>query len=81
MDTLNKIINLMQKDAYMASIDLKDAYYSVKVDEKLRGGGGNFHKLGYGMCHFLRVLFGWKINFWVSFIACNKFLGQDFSLE
>ena len=21
------------------------------------GGGGNFHRLGYGMCHFLRVLF------------------------
>ena len=36
MDTLNTIINLMQKDAYMASVDLKDAYYSVKVDEKFR---------------------------------------------
>ena len=36
MDTLNTIINLMQKDAYMASVDLKDAYYLVKVDEKFR---------------------------------------------
>ena len=44
-------------------------------------GGGDSHRLGYGMCHFLRVFFGWKINFWVYFIACNKFLGQDFSLE
>ena len=25
---------------------------------QLSGGGGNFHRLGYGMCHFLRVLFG-----------------------
>ena len=45
------------------------------------GGGDNSHRLGNGMCHFLRVLFGWQINFWVYFIACNKFLGQDFSLE
>ena len=48
---------------------------------RARGGGGNFHRLGYRMCHFLRVLFRWKINFWVYFIACNKFLGHDFSLE
>ena len=43
--------------------------------------GGNSHKLGYEMCHFLGYFLGWKINFWVYFIACNKFLGQDFSLE
>ena len=43
--------------------------------------GGNSHRLGYEMCHFLGYFFGWKINFWVYFIACNKFLGQDFSLE
>ena len=30
---------------------------------------------------FEGTFFGWKINFWVYFIACNKFLGQDFSLE
>ena len=29
----------------------------------LWGSGGNSHKLRYGMCHFFRVLFGWKINF------------------
>ena len=34
------------------------------------GGGGNFHRLGYGMCHFLRVLF------WLK----NKFLGLFYSL-
>ena len=34
------------------------------------GGGGNFHRLGYGMCHFLRVLFQLK----------NKFLGLFYSL-
>ena len=36
MDTLNTIISLMQKGAYMASVDLKDAYYSVRVDKKFR---------------------------------------------
>ena len=35
------------------------------------GGGGNSHRLGYGMCHFSRVLFQLE----------NRFLGQDFSLE
>ena len=29
MDTLNTIIKLIEKDCYMASIDLKDAYYCV----------------------------------------------------
>ena len=32
--------------------------------------GGNSHRLGYGMCHFLRVLFQLK----------NKFLGLFYSL-
>ena len=45
------------------------------------GGGVNSHILGYGMCRFFRVLFDRKINLWVYFMACNKFLGQDFSLE
>jgi hypothetical protein len=31
MDTLKSAINLMRKDCYFASIDLKDAYYSVAV--------------------------------------------------
>ena len=34
------------------------------------GGGGNFHRLGYRMCHFLRVLS------WLK----NKFLGLFYSL-
>ena len=46
-----------------------------------RGGGGNSHILGYGMSHFLRLLFGRKINFGVYFVACNKLLGQVFSHE
>ena len=49
--------------------------------------GDNSHRLGYRMCHFLRVLF-WlknkffglfyslKLNFWVKILALNKFLGQ-----
>ena len=53
---------------------------------KCLGGGGNSHRLGYGMCHFLRVLFQMEnnfgsmlylvINFWVKILAFNKFLGQ-----
>ena len=31
MDTLNTIIKLVEKDCFMASIDLKDAYYSVPM--------------------------------------------------
>ena len=31
MDTLNTIIKLVEKDCFMASIDLKDAYYSVPI--------------------------------------------------
>ena len=34
-----------------------------------------------GCAIFLGYFISWKINFWVYFIACNKFLGQDFSLE
>ena len=47
-----------------------------------RGGGGeNSYILGYGMCHFLGYFFSWNINFGVYFRACNKFLGEVFSLE
>ena len=31
MDTLKSILNLIQKDCFLASLDLKDAYYSVPV--------------------------------------------------
>ena len=31
MDTLNTVIKLIEKDCYMASIDLKEAYYSVSI--------------------------------------------------
>ena len=34
-----------------------------------------------GCAIFLGYFFGWKINFWVYFLACNKFLGQDFRIE
>ena len=36
MDTLNTIINLMSPDCYMASLDLKDAYYSIPVMKEHR---------------------------------------------
>lgn len=31
MDTIQACISLMEKDCYMASIDLRDAYYSVPI--------------------------------------------------
>ena len=59
---------------------------SIVISSLWGGGGGNFHRLGYGMCHFLRVLFLLKkkigsilllvINFRVKILAWNKFLGQ-----
>ena len=36
MDTLNTIIQLVEKDCFMASIDLKDAYYSVPIARSAR---------------------------------------------
>ena len=48
----------------------------------LRGGGeGTAIDWGTRCAIFLDYFFGSKINSWVYFIACNKFLGQDFSLE
>ena len=32
MDTINTVVSLMEKNCFMASIDLKDAYYTVRVD-------------------------------------------------
>ena len=36
MDTLTTITNLVEKDCFMASIDLKDAYYSVPIAKQHR---------------------------------------------
>ena len=46
-------------------ISLSDRLKDFLVSMFNSGGGGNSHRLGYGMCHFLRVLF------WME----NKFLG------
>ena len=36
MDSIDTVMHLITKDCWMASIDLKDAYYSVKVDESFQ---------------------------------------------
>ena len=36
MDTLNTILNLMSDNCFMASVDLKDAYYSIPVAKEHR---------------------------------------------
>ena len=36
MDTLEAALNLVNKDAYMCSVDWKDAYYTVPVDQQYR---------------------------------------------
>ena len=33
MESINTILNLITKDCFMASINLKDAYYNVKISE------------------------------------------------
>ena len=34
MDTAEKVLRLIKKDCFMTKIDLKDAYYSVKIKEE-----------------------------------------------
>eukprot|EP00493_Phyllostaurus_siculus_P008838 UN08947 len=34
MDTVWTTINMMRPNCFMASIDLKDAYYSVPIDQE-----------------------------------------------
>ena len=36
MDTLQSVIQLMKQNCYMASVDLRDAYYSDSIDEEYR---------------------------------------------
>ena len=36
MDSINAILNLITKDCFIASIDLKDAYYNVKISENFQ---------------------------------------------
>ena len=47
------------------------------------GGGGGVTPIDWdaGCVIFLGYFFGLKINFLVYFKACDRFLGQDFSLE
>lgn len=44
MDTLNTVVDLITPGCYMASIDLKDAYYTVPIAESHR----NFLKFRWG---------------------------------
>ena len=37
MDNINKILNLIAKDCFIGSIDLKDAYYSIKISKNFQG--------------------------------------------
>ena len=34
MDTLESVVKIMKPDCYMASIDLKDAYYTVAIADR-----------------------------------------------
>ena len=36
MDSISTILNLITKDCFIASIDLKDAYYSVKTSKNFQ---------------------------------------------
>ena len=73
-------INLLCSSDYQTTYSFCEIKHFVKQAKSLLihfqglllnsgGGGGNSHRLGYGMCHFLRVLF------WLK----NKFLGLFYS--
>ena len=36
MENLNTVLNLVEQDCFMASIDLQDAYYSVNINTRYR---------------------------------------------
>ena len=36
MDNIHTVLKLVRKDCWMASIDLKDAYYNVKIDQNFK---------------------------------------------
>ena len=48
------------------------------LESSSEGGGVTPINWDTGCGIFGGYLFGWKINFWVYYIACNKFLGQIF---
>ena len=58
MDTIHTVLNLVKPNCFMASIDIKDAYYSIKIDEqhqkylkfKFQGQCYNFTCLPNGLC-------------------------------
>jgi len=53
MYSIDTVMHLITKDCWMASIDMKDAFYSVKVDERFQKylkfwyGGKVFHDRAY----------------------------------
>ena len=51
MDTLHTITKLIVKDCFMASIDLKDAYYSVPITRKDRKYLRSFGKVTFCSSH------------------------------
>ena len=53
------------------------AKFFLDIIAWLFGEGGNSYILGYRMCHFRVLSFGWKINFWVYFVVCNQILWSD----
>ena len=66
-DTLNTVIKLIEKDCYMASIDLKDAYYSVSIaplDRNISALCGGVHFSSSLVCLMaFPVLLGNLLNF------------------
>ena len=69
---------LDSKDRFSASLICFNLIIHKRNMHRLPGGGGGLLPyIGIQDVPFFRVLFGWtKINFWVKFLALNKFLGQ-----
>ena len=47
----------------------------------LFGEDGNFHIFGYRMYHFRVLSSGWKINFWVYFVAYFQSMERSICVE
>lgn len=52
METINFTINLLFKNCYMVSVDLKDAYYHVPIHPKVQRYLRVAVRLGAKICHF-----------------------------
>ena len=81
-DELSSIFNITLS-SLLDTIDHEILHSKLRKHGTEARGGGGVTPIYWdtGCAIFLGYFFGWKINFCIYFAACNKFLGQFFSLE